>query len=384
MAGKRGYEATRRLRERTRDQRGGNGPAHFPGGRSGTLAGEAERYLQHLAVRNYTPDTIEGRRDALKVFLLWAQERGLHDPAEITKLILESYQRHLWRYRKANGKPLGISTQRSRLGTLKDYFAWLTRRNTIPANPASELEMPRPEKRLPVEALGLDQMRAVLNVPDVRDLLGIRDRAMLEVLYSTGIRRSELTGLELTDLNPERQTLQIRQGKGHKDRIVPVGERALSWTVRYLEEVRPRLVLDAAQRALFLTSYGEPFNPDVVSRMVTRYIDRAEIGRNGSCHLIRRTCATHMLENGADIRFIQKLLGHEKLETTSIYTETSIEALKDVHSRTHPAEQPPAEQNPEDQDPPEQGSDKQDPDEQDPDEQDPDEQDPDEQDPESR
>jgi integrase/recombinase XerD len=350
MAGKKGYEATRRLRERTRDQRGGNGPAPFPQGRSGTLAGEAERYLQHLAVRNYTSDTIEGRRDALKVFLHWARERDLCDPAEITKPMLESYQRHLWRYRKANGKPLGISTQRGRLGTLKDYFAWLTRRNSIPANPASELEMPRPEKRLPVEALGLDQMRAVLAVPDVRDLLGIRDRAILEVLYSTGIRRSELTALELTDLNPERRTLQIRQGKGHKDRIVPVGERALSWTARYLEAVRPRLVLDNAQRALFLTGYGEPFNPDVVSRMVTRYIDRAGIGRSGSCHLIRRTCATHMLENGADIRFIQQLLGHEKLETTSIYTETSIEALKAVHARTHPAEQVPPEEEPDEQD----------------------------------
>jgi integrase/recombinase XerD len=151
------------------------------------------------------------------------------------------------------------------------------------------------------------------------------------------LRRSELTNLELTDLNTERHTIQIRRGK---DRIVPAGERALSWTARYLEEVRPRLVLDASQRALFLTSYGEPFNPDVVSSMVTRYIQRAGIGRGGSCHLIRRTCATHMLENGADIRFIQQLLGHEKLETTSIYTETSIETLKAVHSRTHPAETP--------------------------------------------
>jgi integrase/recombinase XerD len=254
MAGKKGYEATRRLRGRTREQRGGNPAAHFPQGRSGTLAGEADAYLLHLAVRNYSPDTIEGRRDALKVFLLWAHERGLHDPAGITKLMLESYQRHLWRHRKANGKPLGISTQRGRLGTLKDYFAWLTRRNTIPANPASELEMPRPEKRLPIEALGLEQMKTVLNVPDVRDLLGIRDRAILEVLYSTGMRRSELTNLELTDLNTERHTIQIRRGKGRKDRIVPVGERALSWTGRYLEEVRPRLVLDASQRALFLTS----------------------------------------------------------------------------------------------------------------------------------
>lgn len=338
MAGKRGYEATRRLRQRTQEQRGGNPAADFPGGRSGTLAGEAERYLEWLAVRNYSTDTIEGRRDALKVFILWAHDRELRDPAGITKLMLESYQRHLWRYRKANGKPLGISTQRSRLGTLKDYFAWLTRRNTIPANPASEIEMPRPEKRLPSECLGLEQMKSVLNVPDVRDLLGIRDRAMLELLYSTGIRRSELTGLELTDLNIERQTLQVRQGKGRRDRVVPVGTRALEWIVRYLEEVRPRLVMDASQRALLLTSYGEPFNPDVVSRRVARYIEKADIGRTGSCHLIRHTCATHMLEGGADIRFIQQLLGHAKLDTTAIYTETSIEALKAVHARSHPAE----------------------------------------------
>ena len=340
MSGKEGYEATRRLRERDAEKRGGNAPGDFPRGRAGTLAGEAERYLEWLAVRNYTPDTIEGRRDALKFFLLWAAARDLRDPAAISKLMLESYQRHLWRHRKANGRPLGVSTQRNRLGTLRDYFSWLAKRDEIPANPASEIEMPRPEKRLPAEPLGLEQMRSVLNIPDVRDLLGIRDRAMLEALYSTGIRRSELTGLQLTDLNPERRTLQIRQGKGRKDRVVPVGARALGWIARYLQEVRTRLLTDHSQRALFLTSYGEPFNPDVVSRMVARYIKKAGVGRPGSCHLIRHTCATHMLEGGADIRFIQQLLGHAKLDTTAIYTETSIEALKAVHARTHPAENP--------------------------------------------
>ncbi len=109
-------------------------------------------------MRNYTPDTIEGRRDALKVFLLWAQERDLTQPAAITKAILESYQRHLWRWRKKNGMPLGISTQRSRLGTLKDLFKYLVRQDALSANPASELEMPRLEKRLPNEALGIQQV----------------------------------------------------------------------------------------------------------------------------------------------------------------------------------------------------------------------------------
>jgi len=122
MPGKKGYKATRRLRERDQDKRGGNNANELPAGLPGSLAHESARYLQSLAVRNYTPDTIEGRRDALKVFLLWAQERDLTQPAAITKAILESYQRHLWRWRKKNGMPLGISTQRSRLGALKDLF----------------------------------------------------------------------------------------------------------------------------------------------------------------------------------------------------------------------------------------------------------------------
>ena len=336
--GKKGYKATHRLRERDKDKRGGNPATDLPPGSPGSLAGEAPRYLEWLAVRNYTPSTIEGRRDALKFFLHWTEERDLTDPAAITKPILESYQRHLWRWRKHNGKPLGISTQRSRLSTLKDYFAWLTRQNILQANPASELELPRQEKRLPAEALGLREMSGILNIPDIADPLGLRDRAMLETLYSTGIRRSELTNLEIHDLNRERQTLQIRQGKGHKDRVVPVGNRALKWLERYLDEVRPKLIIDQAEKALFLTSYGQGFNPDVVSRMVSKFIKKAGTGRPGSCHLVRHSCATHMLEGGADIRFIQQLLGHEKLETTAIYTQTSIEQLKAVHSKTHPAE----------------------------------------------
>ena len=340
MNKKKGHQRSKHLQHRAQDKRGGNAAADLPTGAPGTLANLAARYLQNLAVRNYTADTIEGRKDALKVFLLWAIERDLTEPNAITKLILESYQRHLWRWKKQNGKPLGISTQRGRLGTVKDFFAYLVKSNHIPANPASELEMPRSEKRLPKEPLGLNQIESVIAVPDISDPLGIRDRAMLELFYSAGLRRSELAKLRLEDLNRERQTLQIRQAKHHKDRVVPVGNRALHWLERYLEESRPKLIIQPNEKALFLTSYGEPFNPDVLSRMVTRFIKKAEIERQGSCHLLRHSCATHMLEGGADIRFIQQLLGHEKLETTAIYTQVSIEQLKAVHSQTHPAEKP--------------------------------------------
>ncbi len=338
--GKKGYQATRHLRERAAHQRGGQEPAPLPPGEAGSMAHHLERYLEFLAIKHRTPATIIDKGDLLKTFLHWAHERGLTQPQEITKPILESYQRHLCRYRKSNGKPLGISTQCKCLGILRDYFAYLTKQDILPANPASELELPRPEKRLPSESLSLPQVRALLNVPDVTDPLGLRDRTMLELFYSTGIRRAELIKLELHDLNEDRRTVRVRQGKGRKDRVVPLGTRALAWITRYLEEVRPRLLLDPAERHLFLTSYGGPFAPNVLSRMVTKWIKQADIARPGSCHLLRHTCATHMLEGGADIRYIQQLLGHENLETTAIYTQVSIEQLKAVHALTHPAENP--------------------------------------------
>jgi integrase/recombinase XerD len=340
MAGKKGIQGAALLAKRAQREvsRGGN-PAVVPFDqtRPGSLEHSAELYLENLAVRNYTPDTIEGRRDAMKVFIGWAIERDLKDAAQITRPILESFQRWLWRYRKANGKPLGISTQRARLSTVKDCFAWLTRQNVLLSNPASELEMPRMERRLPSEVLSEREVSALMSVPNISDPLGIRDRAMLELFYSCGLRRAELARLELHDLNSDRQTLIIRQGKGRKDRVLPVGERALRWCERYTQDVRPRLALDSREKALFLTGYGEAFNPDVISRMVSAFIEAAGVSKKGSCHLLRHTCATHMLEGGADIRFIQQLLGHAKLDTTAIYTDVSIKQLQDVHRRCHPA-----------------------------------------------
>ena len=337
---KTGYEATKRLRNRDPRSRGGR--ARDEENRTFTALQhtfQLPRYLQKLTVLNYSKTTIANRYADLITFTTWAEQRSLTEPNKITKLHLESYQRHIWRHRKHNGKPLSISSQRKRLGVVKDLFKYLTKNNHIPANPASELELPRAEKRLPKQALSLTEIKTILNYPDITDPLGIRDRAILELLYSTGIRRTELTNLELTDLNQERQTLQIIQGKGNKDRVVPVGKTTLIWLEKYLDEVRPKLLTNATEKAFFITSYGESFHPDVLSRQVSKQIQQAEIGRPGSCHLLRHTCATHMLEGGADIRFIQQLLGHAKLETTAIYTHVSIEQLKAVHQQTHPAEQ---------------------------------------------
>jgi len=337
MSGRKGFAAVAILAARAKGERGGRErrPETFDRTAPDSLAVWHDAYLEALGSRNYSPETIEGRRDAMKNFLAWAAERDLKRASEITRPILESYQRWLWRYTRSNGKRLGWSTQRSRLGALKDWFRWLTRQNVILHNPAGELEMPRMEKRLPGAAMSLTQIEALLKVPDVSDPLGVRDRTMLETLYSSGLRRSELCHLELGDVNPERRTITVRHGKGKKDRVVPVGQRAAQWIERYLREVRPRLCLDTRTQALFLTGYGEAFNADVLSRRVAAWMEK--IGVGGSCHLLRHTCATHMLEGGADIRYIQQLLGHEKLETTAIYTEVSIKQLQEVHARCHPA-----------------------------------------------
>ena len=341
MAGNKGFAAVEKLAQRTQAQRGGNDrrPDHFDRSAPDALALWRDAYIESLGARNYAEGTLEGRRDALKVFLAWAAERDLTRAGQITRPILESYQRWLWRCTKANGQRLGWSTQRNRLSILKDFCRWLTRQNIILHNPASELELPRMEKRLPKEVFSLTEIEKLLAVPNVADALGIRDRAMLELFYSTGIRRTELCRLELADLNTERRTLHVRLGKGKKDRVVPVGARAVYWLEHYLQAVRPRLSLDTRTQALFLTGYGGAFNPDVVSRMVAAWI-RQVTGRVASCHLLLHTCATHMLENGADIRFIQQLLGHEKLDTTAIYTEVSIKQLQEVHARCHPSARP--------------------------------------------
>jgi integrase/recombinase XerD len=160
----------------------------------------------------------------------------------------------------------------------------------------------------------------------------------MEVLYSTAIRRSELCRLQLNDLMADRALIAVRQGKGRKDRVVPVGSRALTWIDRYLNQARLQLDINRGERALFLSAYGEAITADHLSRIIAGYISQAHPGRKGSCHLFRHTCATLMLENGADVRYIQQLLGHANLETTSLYTEVTVRQLQKVHALTHPAE----------------------------------------------
>lgn len=297
-----------------------------------------ERFFDWMAVRNFSPRTIVSRRVMLGLFIRWAADRGINRPGEVTKPVLERYQKWLHAYRKRNGDPLSVRSHHARVVPIRAWFKWLARNNHVASNPASELELPRMGFRLPKSVLSASEAEQVINRADVAVPLGVRDRAILETFYSTGMRRMELIGLRPEDVDAERGTVLIRQGKGNKDRMIPIGDRAAGWVGRYAREVRTRLLIgDHADGRLFLTHKGEPFKPDEMTDLVRKYIDAAELGKTGSCHLFRHTMATVMLENGADVRFIQAMLGHARLDTTAIYTQVSIRKLKEIHAATHPA-----------------------------------------------
>lgn len=295
-----------------------------------------QRFNAWQAERNYSPKTVQGRDDVLRYFIAWLDERGIRRPHEVTKPIIERYQSHLFVYRKKDGQPLSARTQHGRITPIRAWFKWLAKQNFILYNPASDLDLPRLDRRLPRHVLTVKEAETVLAVPDLETATGLRDRAMLEVFYSTGMRRMELMQLQVFDIDAERGTVMIRQGKGKKDRMIPIGDRAVKWIDRYQNETRPQLAIGRSNTTLFLTSTGEPFTPNRLTQMVREHVNAANLGKSGSCHLFRHTCATLMLENGADIRYIQAMLGHAELSTTQIYTQVSIRKLKEIHTATHP------------------------------------------------
>jgi integrase/recombinase XerD len=270
-----------------------------------------DEFLVWMQTQNFSDDSVNTRRFCVGYFIDWCKERGLENPTEITRPILERYQRSLYQHRKKNGQPLTFRTQNSRLRALKAWFRWLARQNYLLHNPASELILPRLENRLPKYVLTAGEAEQVLQQPDITDPEGLRDRAILETFYATAMRRMEVAGLKLYDIDAERGTVTVRLGKGKKDRMVPIGERALAWIDKYIREVRPQLLASAEDGTVFLTHRGEPF-------------DRLQLTK------------TLMLENGADIRVIQEMLGHARLSTTELYTRVAINLLKQVYAATHP------------------------------------------------
>ena len=296
-----------------------------------------KRYFESLLLRDYSKETIQKHRLQLNDFIRWAADRDLTQPREITRPLIQSYQRYLMRLIDKRGNVYSFRNQYSRICSIRCWFKWLSKNEIIPHNPASDLDLPKLGRRLPKHVLSQSEAENILSQPDVMNSLGLRDRAIIETFYSTGMRRMELIHLQTHDLDSGRGVVTIRQGKGKKDRVIPIGERALRWIHKYLAEVRPEFVRDFGNSTLFLTALGNEFSGSTMSLLVRAYVDSSGVGKTGSCHMFRHTMATLMLEGGADVRFIQEMLGHANLETTQVYTRVSIRKLQEVHTQTHPA-----------------------------------------------
>lgn len=294
-------------------------------------------YLLTLELRGLSPATVHGRRKSLSQLAGWCLERSIDHPDEVGFDVLDAYRRHLHRHITRHGTPLGARTQQQHLIACRGLFAWMFKQRLIVTNPAAELDMPKAPERLPRTILTVAQAEAVLAIADLDTVLGRRDRVMLEVLYATGVRRAEVAGLDVADVNLVKRTLFVREGKGARDRIVPLGERAAAWLNRYLTDTRPVLLGDTYREpALFITKDATRICTAHVGKIVQTAMRAAGID-TGGCHVFRHTLATFMLEGGADLRWVQAMLGHRNVTSTQLYTHIDITRLAQVHAATHPA-----------------------------------------------
>jgi integrase/recombinase XerD len=298
-----------------------------------------ERFKEYLIIRNSPERTIEDYCLKLARFFKYLKEKAeIDNILLVTKEDLKNYQSHLYYYRTRQGKELEPGTRYSYLIPLSAFFKFLSRNDYIPFNPMLDVELPKYQKSLPRDIMTQKEINKLLLLPNTKTTAGLRDKAILEVLYSTGIRTGEITTLTIYDMDLQKGLLKINKGKGQKDRIVPLGKIACKYLRKYLNRARPRIKNNSKTQVLFLTQRGYKFSRCNFSRIIQKYTKKLKFKKHITPHSFRHTCATQMLEQGADIRYIQELLGHESLQTTQIYTRVAIKDLKRIHKKFHPRE----------------------------------------------
>ncbi|MDH5612588.1 MAG: site-specific tyrosine recombinase XerD [Gammaproteobacteria bacterium] len=290
-----------------------------------------EQFIDHLWVENaLSENTLAAYRNDLASFSLWLTQQGCLLCNADTRSI-QDYLNH----QHQTGKKTRSAARL--LSSLRRFYGFLLREHRVEENPTKLLESPKGEHSLP-STLNETQVEQLLDAPDIANELGLRDRAMLELLYATGLRVSELVNLQLSQLSLEPGVIRVI-GKGDKERLVPVGEIALEWIARYLKQSRPVLlpVQSKPTNAVFVTKRGQAMSRQAFWYMIKRYGQTAGIATNIlSPHTLRHAFATHLLNHGADLRVVQMLLGHSDISTTQIYTHVADQRLQDLYHQHHP------------------------------------------------
>ncbi len=298
-----------------------------------------EKYRESMKVRNLAEKTITGViRYLNKFFEYMEKEHTVTELDQITKDVIYDYQ--VYQYEKTNksGKLNSVAEQNNAIKPVKQFFRFLKEYDYIVSNPACGIAYAKEPKRLPRGVLSQSEARKILHAPDITCAIGYRDRTVMELLYTSGIRKSEVINLKLTDIDYDDGLLRIGQGKGKKDRIVPIGKIACRYLENYVKSVRPEFIRDPYNDHLFLSMKGNRLSRNRVWELIKKYTRQAKIKKNVYPHTFRHSCATSMLKNKADIRSIQELLGHSSLDSTQVYTKITITDLKEIHTRCHPRE----------------------------------------------
>lgn len=291
---------------------------------------EIERFLKHLeAAEDVSAHTLLAYRNDLRQFEEFAGARGVQEAKKADAFLLRAF---LAQMKERN---LAKSSMTRKLAALRSFYKFLRRQKITDANPAAALRTPRKEARLP-RFLDLPDIENLMAAADPATFPGLRNRTMLEVLYSGGLRAAELLGLREEDLDLRGGMARVR-GKGKKERMVVLGSHAVDWLTRYLPEKRSRQALrGAASDRVFINDRGRPLTHRSLDRSFQVLLKHAGLGKRATPHTLRHSFATHLLDRGADLRFVQEMLGHANLSTTQIYTHVSLERLKAVYEKAHP------------------------------------------------
>jgi len=296
----------------------------------------ASLYLEYLELEGFSPRTLGNKRHELGLFARFLEDRGVEDASAVTHREIAAYQSHIYYEPGARGTRLATSSQRQKLAIVSAFYRWLASEDLILVDPTEEVELPKEPKRLPRDIIEPKEFRRLCKRCDLSTVYGYRDRVIWEVFYSTGMRTSELIGLDVPDVRAAEGFLNVR-GKGAKDRTIPLTESCRKYLAVYVADVRPHLDRYRTE-ILFPTKGGRRFDISALDLNLERYAERAKLRKHVSTRSFRHTFATLMLRGGANIRQIQELLGHESLATTQLYTQVVKQDLKRVHSETHPRE----------------------------------------------
>ena len=297
----------------------------------------AGRFGEALAVQQYAQRTVQSYQAETERFLAYLQGQQLQSLAGLTRNHLQAYQSHLF-YLRYRGRKLKASSQAQRLNAVLAFVRFLVAEDVLLVDISQHLELPRKGQTLPRVVLSESETLRLLEGPDPKGCLGVRDRAILEVLYATGMRNSELRQLQLGHLDGARKLVLVEWGKGQKSRWLPMSEEAWIWVEEYLAQSRPVLAGAHSGTTVFLTRTGRRFGVVALAELVARWGKRVGLEKHVTPHCLRHTCATHMLRRGADLRVLQVLLGHAQVTTTQGYTRVEVSDLRQVLSRCHPRE----------------------------------------------